>query len=85
MNVVGDVTCTAPVAEIKLKVALYHNNVVVGQSAFDSFPATMFAENNAAAPCQDGTYMGWLYTTVTFYSGSAGSSTGFGPSSSITC
>jgi hypothetical protein len=85
VNVVGDVTCTAPVAEIKLMVAIYYNGALTNQSPFTSFPHTAFAQNNAAADCQDGTWRGWVYTTVTFYSGYVGSSSGFGPTADITC
>ena len=64
----------------------YHDRVVASQSPFTPLPGpTVFAQNDAAAPCQDGNWLGWLYTTVTFYSGYVGSSSGFGSEVPITC
>jgi hypothetical protein len=91
VNVVVTVTCTATVREIAVQAALYRQNPADGlwylQSASDvkRYYNTAFGQNNAAAPCQDGNWVGWMNYNVTFMSGYSAGDSGFGNQVAITC
>jgi hypothetical protein len=92
VNVVVTVSCTEPVAQIRVEAALYLQNptdqmwYLQSTSDVATFNDTVAAQNNAAAPCQDGNWAGWMWFSVTFYDGYTGQSQGFGPrTTTITC
>jgi hypothetical protein len=91
VNVVVTVTCTAVVREIAVQAALYRQNPADGlwylQAASDvkRYYDTTFGDNNAAAPCQDGNWVGWMNYNVVFMSGFSGGDSGFGNQVAITC
>lgn len=50
VNVVARMTCTAPVPEIRLKVALYHNRGLVAESPVRTVYGTNFNQVNSQCP-----------------------------------
>lgn len=88
VNVVTTVSCTEPVYDIGLDVALYRNGALVKDAGYKDFYANANAQNNAAEPCHNALYGSWTGLVVTFppgYSPHTGSYYGFGPSKQITC
>jgi hypothetical protein len=91
VNVVVTVTCTEPVREIAVQAALYRQDPADGlwylQGASDvkTYYNTTFGQNNAAAPCQDGNWVGWMNYNVVFMSGFSAGDSGFGNQVAITC
>ncbi len=88
VNVVVTLTCTAPVSGINIRAALYRNGALVSDSGQKSFSGTSFASHNAAEPCHNATYQGWMSYGVAFppgYVPPTGASSGFGPVVNITC
>jgi hypothetical protein len=86
-----EVTCTATVRRIEVQATLYLQNPADGwwylQAASDmkSYYNTAFGQNNAAVPCQDGNWVGWMNYRVTFMSGYVAGDSGFGNQVAITC
>lgn len=88
VNVVVTVNCTAAVPEIHVTAGLYRDGWLVSQTPWASFVATSFAKTNAAVPCQDGTYQGWMDYDITWpdnYLEIASPGPGYGPAVPITC
>ncbi len=88
INVVVTLTCTAPVSQINIRAALYKNGTLVKDSGQKTFNGTASAQNNAAVPCSNGTYQGWMSYGVAFpagYTPPTGASSGYGNAVSITC
>jgi hypothetical protein len=88
VNVVVTIGCTNVVPEITIRAALYRNGLLVADSGLRSVFGNNFAQTNAAVPCQDATYQGWMYYGVNFPPGYVppfGSSSGFGNSVPIVC
>jgi hypothetical protein len=88
INVVVTLTCTSVVPQINIRAALYKNGLLVKDSGQRTFNNTAFAQNNAAVPCSNGTYQGWMSYGVLFPPGftpPTGASSGFGNAVSIVC
>jgi hypothetical protein len=88
VNVVVTLKCTAAVRQINIRAALYFNGRLVKQSGQRTFNNTGSAQNNAAVPCRNGTYQGWMSYGVLFpprYVPPTGAGSGFGRAVRITC
>jgi hypothetical protein len=94
VNVVGTVTCTSAVPEIQLQVALYRQNPADGRwylqsaSGVMTYSNTAFGQANAAAPCEDGNWVGWMswyFKAPPGYTPPGGGNSGFGNQVAITC
>jgi hypothetical protein len=88
VNVVVTLSCTSAVPQINIRAALYKNGLLVKDSGQKSVFNTAFAQHNAAVPCSNGTYQGWMSYGVLFppgYVPQTGASSGFGNAVSITC
>lgn len=88
VNVVVTLSCTAPVRSINIRAALYRNGLLVRDSGQRTVNNSSFAQHNAAVPCQNATYQGWMSYGVLFPPGfvpPTGSGSGFGNVVSITC
>lgn len=88
VNVVVTLACTASVPQINIRAALYRNGLLVKDSGQKTVNNSSFAQHNAAVPCQNGTYQGWMSYGVLFppgYVPPTGAGSGFGNSVSITC
>lgn len=88
VNVVVTLSCTAPVSGINIRAALYRNGALVRDSGQKTVSGTSFASHNAAEPCHNATYQGWMSYGVAFppgYVPPTGASSGFGPVVNITC
>lgn len=66
VNVVGTITCSAPVSELVLNVGLYYNGVLIAQSGSVTAYGTTFVQANAATRCRNGTYGGGAHGYVYF-------------------
>lgn len=88
VNVVVTIGCTKVVPEISIRAALYFNGLLGAESTGHNVFGNNFAQDNAAVPCQNGTYQGWMSYVVFFppgYTPPTGSSSGFGAAVTITC
>jgi hypothetical protein len=88
VNVVVTLTCTSTVPQINIRAALYRNGLLVKDSGQKTVNNSSFAQHNAAVPCQNGTYRGWMSFGVLFppgYVPPTGAGSGYGNSVSITC
>jgi hypothetical protein len=88
VNVVVTLTCTSVVPQINIRAALYFNGNLVKDSGQKTVNNSNVARNNAAVPCKNGTYQGWMSYGVLFPPGfvpQTGASSGFGNAVSITC
>ena len=88
VNVVVTLSCTAPVTYISIRAALYRNGSLVKDSGSKTVYGTSSAQNNAAEPCHNATYQGWMSYYVQFppgYTPPSGSSQGFGNAVAIVC
>jgi hypothetical protein len=88
VNVVVTLSCTSVVPQINIRAALYFNGLLVRDSGQRTVNNSNFAQNNAAVPCRNGTYQGWMSYGVLFppgYVPPTGASSGFGNAVSITC
>jgi hypothetical protein len=88
VNVVVTLACTSAVTKIGIRAALYRNGLLVKDSHEKDFFGARFAQNNAAEPCHNATYQGWMSYIVVFppgYVPPTGSSSGFGNAVRITC
>ncbi|MGW0394390.1 hypothetical protein ACWDYJ_26585 [Streptomyces sp. NPDC003042] len=82
------VSCTAPVSEITTRAALYKNGQLAKQSALRTQTNTRTGQSNAAVPCNNGNYRGWMYFKIVFppgYQPPTGSDNGLGQQVPITC
>ncbi|HEV7756131.1 MAG TPA: hypothetical protein VGO94_09770 [Mycobacteriales bacterium] len=88
VNVVVTLSCTAPVSQINIRAALYRNGALVRDSGQRTVNGSSFAQNNAAEPCHNATYQGWMSYGVAFppgYVPPTGSGSGYGSAVTITC
>jgi hypothetical protein len=88
VNVVVTLTCTSAVPQINIRAALYFNGNLVKDSGQRTVNNSSSAQNNAAVPCRNGTYQGWMSYGVLFPPGfvpPTGASSGFGNVVPITC
>ncbi|HZM75107.1 MAG TPA: hypothetical protein VFC19_05235 [Candidatus Limnocylindrales bacterium] len=88
VNVVVTLTCTSTVPQINIRAALYRNGLLVKDSGQKTVNNSSFAQHNAAVPCVNGTYRGWMSFGVLFppgYVPQTGAGSAFGNSVSITC
>lgn len=88
INVVVTLSCTGVVPQINIRAALYKNGLLVKDSGQKTVNNTTFAQNNAAVPCSNGTYQGWMSYGVLFppgYTPPTGASSGFGNAVNIVC
>jgi len=89
VNVVGTITCTAPVSKLVLNVGLYYNHALVAQSGPISSYGSAYVQANAATPCVNGLYGGAAHGYVDFppgYEPPVGQlPVVFSPNVSITC
>lgn len=77
VNVVGTITCSAPVSELAINVGLYFNNVLVAEGSNDNFGSS-FISGSAAKLCVNGTYRGGDTGAVLFPPGYQPPSSNFG-------
>ncbi|HLJ98374.1 MAG TPA: hypothetical protein VKU39_00545 [Streptosporangiaceae bacterium] len=77
VNVVGTITCSAPVSELAIDVGLYFNNVLVAQGSNNNF-GSAFLQGNAAKLCVNGSYRGGDTGAVLFPPGYEPPSSNFG-------
>jgi len=66
VNVVGTISCTAPVSRLVLNVGLYYNHVLVAQSGPISSYGSAYVQANAAMPCVNGLYGGAAHGYAVF-------------------
>jgi hypothetical protein len=88
VNVVVTLLCTATVPQINIRAALYRNGVLVKDSGQRTINNNVVAQNNAAEPCHNATYQGWMSYGVLFppgYTPQTGASSGFGNVVNIIC
>ncbi|WP_035791901.1 hypothetical protein [Kitasatospora mediocidica] len=88
VNVVVTLKCTKAVPDIAIRAALYRNNLLVKDSGQKNVANSSSAQNNAAVPCSNANYQGWMSYGVAFppgYTPPTGSGSGFGNQVSITC
>jgi hypothetical protein len=88
VNVVVTLKCTSVVPQINIRAALYFNGNLVKDSGQRTVNNSSSAQNNAAVPCKNGTYQGWMSYGVLFPPGfvpPTGAGSGFGNAVSITC
>jgi hypothetical protein len=88
VNVVGTITCTAPVSALGITVGLYFNSALVASNTSDNAGSAAIA-GNAATPCVNGTYTGTDVGAVIFPAGFTPAEATWGqiysPSLPITC
>ncbi len=65
VNIVVTLTCSEPVFNVRLRVALYFDNGLVAESGYRSFGDTSYARENVAVTCRPGIYQGWGYAEYT--------------------
>ncbi len=53
--------CSGAVEDIRLRVSLYHNHELAGETGYVEKGDGAFAKENIAVPCGDGLYQGWGY------------------------
>lgn len=88
VNVVVTLKCTSAVPRINIRAGLYRNGNLVKDSNQKTVYNSSSAQNNAAVPCRNGRYQGWMAYSVLFPSGfnpPTGASSGFGNQVQITC
>jgi len=88
VNVVVTLTCNATVPQINIRAALYRNGLLVRDSGQKTVNNSNFAQHNAAVPCRNGTYRGWMSFGVLFppaHVPQTGAGSLFGNSVFITC
>jgi hypothetical protein len=88
VNVVVTLSCSSSVTYISIRAALYRNGSLVKDSGSKTVYGTSKAQNNAAVPCSNATYQGWMSYYVQFppgYTPPSGASSGYGNSVYITC
>ncbi len=60
VNVVFEVECSAPMAVLRARVALYWNHKLVAESGYKTVYGESSVKANAVAPCRTGLYQAWV-------------------------